>query len=168
MSATISSAFGQKKEYLSETEADQIRDAYTSAERIKLFVSFAADRIKELRYEFAHPRELHRDERINALINAYTGCIEDGSDLIQVGVERQEDIRDSIKGMQSRAPGFLIYLKELAEKNQVAPYKDDLDDAIDATTDALHDAADALKESAPPPVRRRPRGPTQIQSRVSK
>jgi hypothetical protein len=150
-------AFAQKKDYLSETEADKIRDADTTAERIKLFISFAADRIKKLQYEFAHPGELHREERINALINAYAGCIDDGSDLIQLGVDKQQDIRDAIKEMQSRAPEFLAYLKELSAKGQaVAAYKDNLDDAIDATNDAIKDAAEAIKENAPPPVRRRP------------
>ena len=59
--------------------------------------------------------------------------------------------------MQSKAPEFLSYLKELSGKGQaVAPYKENLDDAIDATNDAIRDAAEAIKENAPPPVRRRP------------
>jgi len=153
------SVFAQnsKKDYLSETEADQIRDAETPSERIKLFISFAADRVKKLQYEFSHPSELHRDDRINTLINAYTGCIDDGSDAIQLGVEKQQDVRGAIKEMQARAPEFLTYLKELSAKGKaVEAYKDNLDDAIDATNEAINDAADALKENAPPPVRRRP------------
>lgn len=155
--AVAAPAFAQKKDYLSDSEADKIRDADTTSERIKLFISFASDRIKKIQYEFAHPGELHREERINVLINAYAGCIDDGSDLIQLGVQKQQDIRDAIKEMQGRAPEFLAYLKELSAKGQAAaPYKDNLDDAIDATNDAIRDAADALKENAPPPVRRRP------------
>jgi hypothetical protein len=150
-------AFAQKKDYLSDAEADKIRDADTTSERIKLFISFAADRIKKLQYEFAHPGELRRDEKINTLINAYAGCIDDASDLIQVGVDKQQDVRDAIKEMQSRAPEFLAYLKELSAKGQaVAAYRDNLGDAIDATNDAIKDAAEAIKENAPPPVRRRP------------
>ena len=157
ITAASSPAFAQKKDYLSDAEADKIRDSDTTSERIKLFISFAADRIKKLQYEFAHPGELHRDERINTLINAYSGCIDDGSDLIQLGAEKQQDIRDAIKEMQSRAPEFLAYLKELSSKGRsVEQFKDNLDDAIDATNDAIRDAADALKENAPPPVRRRP------------
>jgi hypothetical protein len=150
-------AFAQKKDYLSDNEADKIRDAETTSERIKLFVSFAGDRIKKLQFEFAHPGELHRDDRINTLINAYSGCIDDGSDLIQLGVEKQQDIRDAIKEMQSRAPEFLAYLKELSAKGRATEqFKENLDDAIDATNDAIRDAAEAIKENAPPPVRRRP------------
>ena len=150
-------AWAQKKDYLSETEADKIRDAETTSERIKLFISFAADRIKKLQYEFAHPGELRRDEKINTLINAYAGCIDDAADLIQLGVDKQQDVRDAIKEMQNHAPEFLAYLKEVSAKGQaVAAYKDNLDDAIDATNDAIKDTAEASKENAPPPVRRRP------------
>jgi hypothetical protein len=157
ITAASSPAFAQKKDYLSDAEADKIRDSDTTSERIKLFISFAADRIKKVQFEFAHPGELHRDERINTLINAYSGCIDDGSDLIQLGAEKQQDIRDAIKEMQSRAPEFLAYLKELSAKGRsVEQFKDNLGDAIDATNDAIRDAADALKENAPPPVRRRP------------
>jgi CRISPR/Cas system-associated protein Cas10 (large subunit of type III CRISPR-Cas system) len=157
VAVAASPAWAQKKDYLSDNEAEKIRDAETASERIKLFISFAADRIKKLQYEIAHPGELHRDERINTLLNAYAGCIDDGSDLIQLGVNKQQDIRDAIKEMQGRAPEFLAYLKELSAKGQaVAPYKENLDDAIDATNDAIKDAAEAIQENAPPPVRRRP------------
>lgn len=159
LAATRSPAFAQgaKKDYLSDNEADQIRDADTPNDRIKLFISFAADRIKKLQYEFAHPAELHRDDRINTLINAYSGCIDDATDSIQLGVDKQQDVRGAIKEMQSRAPEFLAYLKTLTAKGQaVEPYKDNLDDAIEATTEAINDAADAIKEDAPPPVRRKP------------
>ena len=152
-----SPAFAQKKDYLSESEADKVRDAETTAERIKLFISFASDRIKKLQYEFTHPGELHRTERINSLINAYAGCIDDATDLIQLGVEKQQDVRDATKEMQARAPEFLAYLKELSAKGQaVEPFRENLGDAMDATNDAIRDAAEAIKENAPPPVRRRP------------
>jgi hypothetical protein len=159
LAATRSPAFaqGSKKDYLSDNEADQIRDADTPNDRIKLFISFAADRIKKLQYEFTHPAELHRDDRINTLLNAYAGCIDDASDAIQLGVEKQQDVRGAIKDMQSHAPEFLTYLKSLSAKGQaVEAYKDNLDDAIEATSEAINDADDAIKENAPPPVRRKP------------
>jgi hypothetical protein len=150
-------ASAQKKDYLTEGEADKIRDADTPSERIKLFISFASDRVKKVQFEFAHPNELHRAERINSLINGYTGCIDDAADLVELGVDKQQDIRDAIKELKDRAPEFLAYWKELAAKGQaVAEYKDNLDDAIQATMDAIRDADEASKDIAPPPVRRKP------------
>jgi hypothetical protein len=151
-------ARAQKKDYLSDSEADKIRDSDTPKERIKLFVSFAGDRIKKLQYEMTHPGDsLHRADRLNALINGYAGCIDDASDLIELGVEKQQDIRDAIKEMQARAPEFLAYLKDLQTKSgETADFKDNLDDAVDATSDAIQTAKEAEPEVAPPPARRRP------------
>jgi hypothetical protein len=158
LSAFTSSARAQKKDYLSDTEDAQIRDSDTPADRIKLFISFASDRIKKLQYEFAHPGDsLHRADRLNALINGYAGCIDDGSDLIELGVDKQQNIRDAVKDMQAHAPEFLSYLKGVEAKGgEAANYKDNLDDAIDATNDAIRTAEDAVKDLAPPPVRRKP------------
>ncbi len=148
----------EKKDYLTDTEADKIRDAQTPAIRIKLYVSFAADRIQKLKYELAHPADSnHRAERINGLINGYGGCMDDAADLIDLGVDKQQDIRDGIKALQAQAPDFLAYLKELRDKgHDLDDYKDNLDDAIDATTDAMKTADDAAAQLAPPPVRRKP------------
>lgn len=148
----------QKKDYLSDAEAEQIRDTDTPSQRIKLFISFASDRVKKLQYEFDHPDDaLHRADRLDAMINAYTGCIDDASDLIDLGADKQQNIRDAIKDMQSHAPEFLKFLKDLEAKGGEAnDHKDNLDDAIDSTTDAIRTANDAAEELAPPPVRRNP------------
>ncbi len=149
----------QKKDYLSATEADKIRDADSTAQRIKLFVAFAADRLKKLQYELSRPpsEDRRRAERLNGLLNAYTGCVDDAAELIEVGLNGQEDIRGGIKEMQSKEREFLAYLEGLAKNGpELASYKDNLDDAIEATRDALKEAAKAAKANAPPPVRRRP------------
>jgi|SRR5712692_1235011 len=147
----------EKKEYLSEIEADKIRDAETTGQRIKLFVAFAADRIKKLQYELGHPStDPRRAERLNGLLNAYTGCVDDAGELIELGRDKQENIHDGIKEMQTKGKEFLAYFEELA-KNGVErdSYKDTLDDAIEATKEALADASKAEEEIAPPPVRRK-------------
>ena len=41
----------QGKDYLTDSESDRIRDADTPAERIKLYISFAEDRLKKFEYE---------------------------------------------------------------------------------------------------------------------
>jgi chromosome segregation ATPase len=152
-------ATAQKKEYLSEVEADKIRDAATTGPRIALYTGFASDRIKKLQYEFAHmdPADEKRTERLNALLNGYTGCIDDAADLIDIGIEKQQDIREGLKALQGHIKEFLAYLQELKEKGpERETYKDNLEDAIEATQDAAKDVEKAGKENAPPPVRRKP------------
>jgi hypothetical protein len=152
-------AVPQRKEYLSEAEADKIRDAGMAGPRIVLYAAFAGDRIKKLQYEFAHmdPTDQKRTDRLNSLINSYTGCIDDAADLLDIGVQKQEDIRDGVKALEARIKDSLPYLQDLAAKGpERETYKDNLEDAIEATQDAAKDVEKTTKEMAPPPVRRKP------------
>jgi hypothetical protein len=157
--AGVANAALQKKEYLSEAEADKIRDAGATGPRILLFATFASDRIKKLQYEFAHidPADKKRADRLNGLINSYTGCIDDAADLIEIGIEKQQDIRDGVKAMQLGIKEFLPYLQGLAANGpERETYKSNLDDAIEATQDASKDVEKAAKETPAAPVRRKP------------
>jgi chromosome segregation ATPase len=147
-----------RRDYLSEVEADKIRDAQGPSERIKLFFDFAADRLKKFQYELGRAdSQSRRVEVLNGLLNAYTGCIDDAADLITLAKEKQADIRPALKDMQSRGKGFLETLEKLAKDGpDLEVYKETLDDAVDGTRDALKDAEKALQEMAPPPVRRKP------------
>src|SRR6266851_7481785 len=159
MPARVAHAAPQKKEYLSELEADKIREAGATGPRIVLYATFASDRIKKLKYEFAHfdNTDQKRTERLNNILNGYTGCIDDAADLIEIGIEKQQDIRDGIKALQAQIKDALPYLQDLAVKGpERETYKDNLDDAIEATQDAAKDVDKAMKEMAPPPVRRKP------------
>ena len=155
---SVARAAPQKKEYLSDAEADKIRDAGASGPRIVLYAAFAADRIKKLQYEFAHmdPADSKRTDRLNSLINGYGGCIDDAADLLDVGIEKQEDIREGVKALQARIKEILPYLQGLAANGpERETYKDNLDDAIEGTTDASNEAEKAKHKAAPPPVRRK-------------
>src|SRR2546421_9626669 len=146
----------QQKDYLSALEADKIRDAETSAERIKLFLTFAEDRLKKFQYEIEHPSSNHHVEMLNALLNAYVGCVDDAADVMQLGIEKQENIRKGIDLMASRTKEFLPILEKFsADSPELETYKDNLDDAIEGTRDAMNDAEKAKKKVAPPPIRRK-------------
>jgi len=155
--AAARAAAQEKKDYLSELEADKIRDAETTNERIKLFLAFAADRLKKFQYELAHPSQgAHHAEMLNYLMNAYGGCVDDAAELIVLGVQKQENIHDGIKEMLSKGKEFLPILQDLSANGAEREiYKDNLDDAIEGTQDAMKDAEKAKKEVAPPPGRRR-------------
>ena len=157
--AGAAGAAPQKKEYLSEAEADKIREAGATGPRIALFAGFASDRIKKLQYEFAHfdKTDQKRTERLNSLINGYAGCIDDAADLIEIGIEKQQDIREGVKAMQTGIKEFLPYLQGLSTNGmERETYKENLEDAIEATQDAQKDVEKASKGMAAPPVRRNP------------
>ncbi len=145
------------KDYLTDAEADKIRDAVTSAERIKLYLSFAEDRLKKFEYELARTvPDDRRDELLNGLLNAYAGSVDDGADQIEVAQEKQQDIHRSLKLMVAKDAEFLAALEKYdAGGPDLDMYKDTLDDAIEGTKDAITDAQDALKIMPPAPVRRK-------------
>ena len=147
----------ERKEYLSEGEAEQIREAYEPAERIGLYMKFAEDRLKKFQYELNRKvQDRRRAEVLNNMLNAYTGCMDDAADQIAVGKERQSDIHGVLKLMKSKGNEFLDILEKLQGKGQeLDTYKDTLLDAIDGTKEALTDVDNALKTAAPPPVRRK-------------
>jgi hypothetical protein len=146
----------QQKDYLSSLEADKIRDAETVNERIKLFLAFAEDRLKKFQYELDHPSSNRHEDMLNSLLNAYVGCVDDAADLVQLGIEKQDNIRQGVDLMATRTKEFLVILEKLsAEGTEREIYKDNLDDAIDGTRDAMNDAEKAKKKVAPPPVRRK-------------
>jgi hypothetical protein len=146
----------QQKDYLSALEADKIRDAETTNDRIKLFLTFADDRLRKFQYELQHPSSNKHPEMLNALMNAYVGCVDDAADLVQLGIQKQENIRPAIDLMASRTKEFLQILEKLsADGTEIDIYKDNLDDAIEGTRDAMNDAEKAKKAVAPPPVRRK-------------
>ena len=156
MGLLTSPARGQEKDYLSAIEADKIRDAENTNDRIKLFLTFADDRLKKFQYELEHPSENKHAEMLNALMNAYIGCVDDAADLMQLGVEKQENIRQAVDLMAGRLKEFLEILNKVSAQGQdIALYKDNLDDAIQGTNDAMKDAEKAKKNVAPPPVRRK-------------
>jgi hypothetical protein len=147
-----------KKEYLSDTEADKIRDADSPSARIKLYLSFADDRLKKFQYELSRTTaERRRAEILNSLLNAYVGCVDDAADQVALAGEKQMDIHQALKEFSSKGKTYLSYLQKL---NKDSPdydsYQETLQDAIEGTEDALADVDKAQKEAPPAPVRRKP------------
>jgi hypothetical protein len=147
-----------KRDYLSPEESDQIRDAETPNERIKLYLTFATDRLKKFQYELHRTEPKHsRAEILNSLLNAYAGNVDDAADQVILGLEKRVDIRAGIKELQASAKEFLETLKKIqTDAVELDIYKETLDDAIEGTNDALRDAEKAAKEAGSAPVRRKP------------
>jgi hypothetical protein len=148
----------QERDFLTGMEADKIRDADTPNLRIKLFLDFAADRLRKFHYERSRGiQNRQRGVRLASLLAAYAGCVDDASELIDLGRLKQQDIREGIADMEKRAAAYLAELELVASsQSEAAGFREELLDALDATREALAIAAKAREEIAPPPVRRKP------------
>jgi hypothetical protein len=156
--ARAANAAPQKKEYLTDSESDKIREAVAPDERIKLYISFAEDRLKKFQYELTRQTpDRRRGEMLNSLMNDYAGCVDDAADQIGLAREKQADIRTSLKIFKAKGKNFLDALQKLEQGGpELDTYKDTLEDAIEGTKDALADVDEAQKELSPAPVRRKP------------
>jgi hypothetical protein len=147
----------KKKDYLTPLEADQIRDATTISERVRLFLGFAADRLRKIDYEMERKdKDRQWNDRMWGLINSYTGCVDDAADALEAGLEKQENLRPGTKELDKRTKEFLPKVKELRENPLLAGLKSELDDAIQSTQDAAETAQKVAKELSAAPERRRP------------
>jgi hypothetical protein len=154
--AGIAAAQAPEKDYLSSFEADKIRDAETPNDRIKLFMQFADDRLKKFQYELEHPSQTNHTQQLNYLMNSYVGCVDDAADLMQEGVQKQQNVRAGVDLIASKTKEFLEILKKIqAQGKEIEVYKDNIEDAIEGTQDAINDAEKAKKNVAPPPLRRK-------------
>lgn len=147
----------QLHDYLSDEEADKIREAPTPADRIKLYVSFAEDRLAKFDYELnrAAP-ERDRSDVLNGLLHGYEGCMDDASDEIDDATRTQADIKAALKLMDEKSKSFLARLQKYSKNGRyLSDYSDTLQDAIDSTTDAISGVADAKKTMLPAVVRRK-------------
>jgi hypothetical protein len=145
----------QDKDYLTAVEADKVRDAESTNDRIKLFLTFADDRLKKFQYELDHPSQNRHPDMLNYLMNSYIGCVDDAADLVQLGIEKQENIRQGVDLMASKSKEFLATLQKFSSSAELPTFKDNLDDALEGTRQAMDDAEKAKKKVAPPPIRRK-------------
>ena len=69
---------------------------------------------------------------LNYLLNSYIGCVDDAADLIQLGLEKQDNIRQGIDLMATKSKDFLEILKKYSASGpELEVYKDNLDDAVE-------------------------------------
>lgn len=147
----------QLRDYLSDEEADKIRDAREPAQRIKLYMTFAEDRLNKFEYELHRSvQERRRTEILNGLLNGYSGCVDDAADQIALAIEKHADIHEALKLMRAKDTQFLDILQKYDKDGpELDTYRETLEDAIEGTKDALSDIDEAQKESQAPPVRRK-------------
>ena len=57
-------------------------------------------------------------------MNGYSGCLDDAADLMQLGIEKQENIRQGVDLIATRAKEFLEALNKIAaDKVDIDIYK---------------------------------------------
>jgi hypothetical protein len=147
-----------QQDFLTQTEADKIRDAESANERIKLFLDFADDRLfrfkRELKMQGAGPRWA---DFLNDLLDSFTSCVDSATDRISDAINQGEDVRDGINDVKKRVPQFLDDLEKIKKQGmELKLYEDTLNDTIDDLHEDIKSAEKAEKKLQMNPPKKKP------------
>lgn len=139
----------QQRDFLSEAEGDQIRDAQEPNERLALYLKFARLRLELVKQAMAVEKP-GRSKLIHNNLEDYSRIIEALDAVIDDAVARKLDVAKGVGQVAEREKEFLAMLQEFSAK----PVKDRrlfdfvLKDALEATQDSLEESQHDLKERA--------------------
>jgi hypothetical protein len=137
-----------QQDYLTETEADKIRNAVSANERIGLFLDFAADRLQRFEQELQLKRTGPlRADFLNDLLDSFSACVDEAANRVDSGLNNGEDVRAGIQDARKRIPAFLAELKKIQAKNTNGSlYRYALSDAKSDLQDDLSDVEKDAKQ----------------------
>lgn len=149
-----------QRDFLTQTEADKIRDAESANERIKLFLDFAGDRLFRFKRELQMKGEgPHWADFLNDLLDSFSSCVDSASDRINDAISHGEDVQAGIKDVKTRVPQFTDDLEKIKKQGvDLKLYQDTLNDTIDDLHYVIKNADKAEKQLQTNPPKQKPHG----------
>ena len=141
-----------KNDYLSDEEADQLREAQEPSERIEAYLAFAQVRLT--RFDDFRSRPASPDYDIpgylDTQLDQFIRITDALKDWIEDHFDRHDDMRAGLKKFLEMGPHQIEQLRHVEQSPDpyAASYRKSLDDAIDDFTDALDGATKALSEQS--------------------
>jgi hypothetical protein len=146
---SITAAWGAEKgDFLTEEEADQLRDAQDPSLRIEKYLAFSQIRIE--RFDDYRTRPANPDYDVpgylETQLDEYIRITDALKDWIEDQFDRHNDMRAGLKKVLEMGPHQLEQLRHIEQSSEpyTAGYRKSLSDAIDDFTDALDGATKAL------------------------
>ena len=137
---------------LNPLEIDQLRDAMLDPdERLKLYVSFARDRLTKLEQMRANPKTTDRAVQTHDLLQDFLTIYQELDDNIDMYVGRKNDIRKPLKGVIDADTEFQSKLRALkdtanADAKEAKQYEFVLGDALDTVDSSSEDHRKTLAQ----------------------
>lgn len=143
-------AFSQdRRDFLTEDEADQIREAQEPNERLALYLKFARLRLELVRQALAAEKP-GRAKLIHDNLEDYTRIVEAMDSVIDDALARKMDLQKSMGLVAAREKEFIGMLQGFSGKpaKDRSYYEFALKDALDTTQDSLEESQQDLKARA--------------------
>jgi len=150
LGAGVARAGGGKGDFLSDEEADKVRDAQDPSERIELYLNFAQLRLE--RFDDYRNRPPNPDYDISGYLDVqldqYIRITDSLKDWIQDHYDRHDDMRLGLRKFVEMGPHQVEELQHFEQSPDpfAAGYRHALDDALSDFSDALDGATQALSE----------------------
>jgi regulator of replication initiation timing len=149
---TPHSAQVQKRDPLTESESDQIRElAQEPDKRIKLLLKFIQARLATIEQLQGDAKLASgRGKQIHDVLEDFTGLIDELDDNIDEYADKKSDIRKALKEVIESNTSFQLKLRTLKEQKapprEAAEYSFVLQTATEAVNSSLDNARQALQE----------------------
>ena len=151
-SATTPSAQTQKRDPLTETESDQIRELSQEPDkRIKLMLKYTQARLATIEQLNGDARmAAGRGKQVHDLLEDFTTLIDELDDNVDEYAEKKSDIRKALKEVIETNTSFQLKLRTLKEQKapskEFAEYNFVLQNATEAVNSSLDNARQALQD----------------------
>jgi len=143
--ALAAPAGAQRREFLTDGEIDQIREAQDPNQRLKLYMQFARQRIAAVEKVLAG-NEPNRGQFIHEQIEEYDRIIEAADYNVDQALKKRHLFRKGLEAALKAEPEFLQALEAFRARNpkDLEEYRFILDQAIESTRDSLQGLREAL------------------------
>jgi hypothetical protein len=133
------------RDFLTDDEADQIKEAQEPNERISLYLKFARLRLELVKQALAVEKP-GRAKLIHDNLQDYGKIIESIDDVIDDGLARKADLHKGVSELADREKQFVATLQQFDAKQarDRSFYDFVLKDAIDSTRDSLDESQQDL------------------------
>lgn len=132
-------------DFLTSSETDQVREVQEPVARIKLYLTFASQRLDQIRSMLTKNRA-GRSGEIRQLLEDYTSIVDAIGDVSDDALARKIDITTAPAIITEGEKKFLDQLNKMqaSSPSDLEMYSFELKDAIEATSDAIDTAGEDL------------------------
>jgi hypothetical protein len=134
-----------QKDFLTSNEIDQVREVQEPVARIKLYMTFARQRLDQVQSLMARNRP-GRSGEIRQLLENYVGIVDAINTVCDDALARKVDVTAAPAEIVGGEKKFLDLLQKIQSgaPSDLAMYDFDLKDAIEATSDSIDLANEGL------------------------
>jgi hypothetical protein len=145
----IAAPLAAQHDFLTTSEADQIREAQEPNERLQLYAKFARDRV-DLVKDLIAKNKAGRSLLIHDTLDAYTEILDAIDDVADDALARKADIKLGMKAVAKADKEMLAELQKIANSKpeDLERYQFSLTQAIESTSDNMEASEDDMGKRA--------------------